>query len=152
MADKMMRIAGRTSGGTAVPVAADANGNIGTTRKWKKEWIELQTALEIRDTSDHHLTAYDVSEIPVFSLRFVNRLGVPVTIYLRTDINTTNGYALADKDGVSQKVTLAPTNSYITVTPDDLPILNYIRYLRITVKASSAPADGVFEAYMVAMR
>lgn len=152
MADKMIRIAGRTPSGTAVPMAADANGNIGTTRKWKKEWVALQTALEIRDTDDHHLTAYDVSDIPVFSLRIINRLQVPVTIWLRSDVNTTNGYALVDKDAVDQKVTLAPTNAYITITPDDWPILNYIRYLRITVTASSAPTEGTFEAYMVAMR
>lgn len=152
MADKMIRIAGRTPSGTAVPMAADANGNIGTTRKWKKEWVTLQTALEIRDTDDHHLTAYDVSDIPVFSLRIINRLRVPVTIWLRSDVNTTNGYALVNKDAVEQKVTLAPSNAYITITPDDLPILNYIRYLRITVTASSAPTEGTFEAYMVAMR
>ncbi len=152
MADKMIRIAGRTSGGTAVPMSADADGNIGTTRKWKKEWITLQTAMEIRDTSDHHLTAYDVSDIPVFSLRIINRLGVPVTIWLRSDVNTSNGYALIDKDGVTQRVTLAPNNSYITITPDDWPILSYIRYLRITVTAQSAPTEGTFEAYMVAMR
>lgn len=153
MADKMMRIAGRTSEGTAVPMAADTNGNIGITRKWKKEWIILQpTSLEIRDTSAHYLDAYDVSDIPLYSLRVINRLKVPITLSLRTDVNTTNGYSLADKDGVTQSITIPHNMGYITITPEDWPILNYIRYLRITITAQTAPTEGAAEVYIVPMR
>ncbi len=152
MADKMMRIAGRTSGGTAVPMLADTDGNIGTTRKWKKEWVTIQSALQIRDTSDHDVDAYDVSGIPTFSLRVLNRVKVPITIWLRTDVNTSNGYALCDKDGVDQSITIAPTNSYVVITPDDWPVLNYVRYLRLTIKAQSTPAEGYVEVSLVTVR
>lgn len=152
MADKMMRIAGRTSGGTAVPMLADANGNIGTTRAWKKEWVTIQASLEIRDTSGHNLPAMDVSEIPTYSLRFVNRLGVPVTITFLTDVNQSNGYSLLGSDAVGKSITLQPANSYIIITPEDCPILNYIRLLRLKVTASSTPSSGAFEAAMVTVR
>ena len=93
MADKMMRIAGRTSGGTAVPMLAETDGSIATTRKWNRSWQSIQAGLEIRDTSDHTLPVVDVRDMPTFSLRIINRLGVPVTITFLTDVNTTNGYS-----------------------------------------------------------
>lgn len=152
MADKMMRIAGRTSGGVAVPMLADSNGNIGTTRAWKKEWVNIETSVEIRDTLDHICPVVDVSGIPTFSLRFLNRLGVPVTISFMTDINQSNGYRLAGNDAVVKSITLQPTNNYIIITPEDCPILNYIRFLRLKVNASSTPSNGIFEAAMVTVR
>lgn len=152
MADKMMRIAGRTSGGVAVPMLADANGNISTTRSWKKEWTAIQQNIEIRDTATVDLTPMDVSGIPTFSLRIINRLGVPVTIWLKTDVNTSNGYSLTDVNGNAFTITVQPTNSYVIITPEDWPILNYIKLLRLCVKASSAPSSGAFEAYMVSIK
>lgn len=152
MADKMMRIAGRTSSGTAVPMLADSNGNIGTTRAWKKEWVTIQSSLEIRDTDEHTLPVADVSEIPTYSLRFINRLGVPVTISFLTDVSQLNGYGLYGNDAVSKSFTLQPTNHYIIITPEDCPILNYIRFLRLKVKAASTPSSGTFEAHMVTVR
>lgn len=152
MADKMMRIAGRTSAGVAVPMLADANGNIGTTRTWKKEWVALQTTLEIRDTNAHNIPAFDVSDIPIYSLRIINRLGVPVTITFLTDVNTSNGYGLVDTDNTLKSITVQPNNNYVIITPDDLPILNYIRYVRMSVKASSVPESGIFEAYAVTIK
>lgn len=152
MADKMMRIAGRTSGGIAVPMLADANGNIGTTRAWKKEWVTIQPALEIRDTSSHNLPVMDVSEIPTYSLRLLNRLGVPVTITFLTDVNQNNGYYIVGSDAVRKSITLQPTNDYIIITPEDCPMLNYIQLLRLKVNASSTPNSGTFEAHMVTVR
>lgn len=152
MPDKMMRIAGRTSGGTAVPMLADANGNIATIRTWKKEWSTIEAFVEIRDTNSHQCPAVDVSDVPMFSLRFLNRLGVPVTVSFLTDINTSNGYGLDDANGVAYSVTLVPQQSYIIITPEDMPILNYLRYVRLQVKASSAPSSGVFEAYIVTVK
>lgn len=152
MADKMMRIAGRTSGGIAVPMKASADGDISTTRTWKKSWYSIVTNLEIRDTNDHKLDAVDVRDTPTFSLRIINRLGVPVTIIFLTDINTTNGYALNNMDQTSKSITVSPGNGYVIVTPEDLPFLNYVQYVRLQVKASIAPSSGVFEAYLVAVR
>lgn len=152
MADKMMRIAGRTSGGTAVPMLADASGNISTIRTWKKTWVTIQSNLEIRDTDGHNMPVMDVSEIPTYSLRFLNRLGVPVTISFLTDVSQSNGYGLYGSDAVTKSITLQPTNGYIIITPEDCPILNYIRFLRLTVRASSTPSSGIFEAHMVTVR
>lgn len=153
MADKMMRVAGRTSGGTAVPMLADSNGNIATTRTWKREWVSItSSAMEIRDASVHDIDAVDVSGIPMFSLRILNRLGVPITIKFKTDVNTSNGYGLYKTDATAIAITVAPTQSYIMITPEDLPLLNYVKLLRMTVQASETPTSGIFEAAMVTIK
>lgn len=155
MADKMMRIAGRTSGGVAKPFLVDDNGNVGTTRTWKKTWVTIQENVEIRDTSEHNLTAFDSSGVPMLSLRILNRLkdsdnnGVPVTVRFLTDVNTSNGYGLVDTDGASKSITIQSVNDYVIITPEDMPLLNYVRYIRLSVKAQSTPTSGVVSAYAV---
>lgn len=155
MADKMMRIAGRTSGGVAKPFLVDNNGNVGTTRTWEKTWVTIQENVEIRDTSEHNLTAFDSSGVPMLSLRILNRLkdsdnnGVPVTVRFLTDVNTINGYGLVDTDAASKSITIQPTNNYVIITPEDMPLLNYVRYIILSVKAQSTPTSGVVSAYAV---
>lgn len=155
MADRMMRIAGRTSGGVAKPFLVDNNGNVGTTRTWKKTWVTIQENVEIRDTSEHNLTAFDSSGVPMLSLRILNRLkdsdnnGVPVTVRFLTDVNTSNGYGLVDTDGASKSITIQSVNDYVIITPEDMPLLNYVRYIRLSVKAQSTPTSGVVSAYAV---
>lgn len=150
MADKMARVAGRTTGGIAVPMLADTNGNIGTTRAWKRKWVTLQSALEIRDANSHNIDALDVRDVSMVSLRILNRLGVPITIRFLTDVNTSNGYGLVDEEGVSKNsVTISPTNGYVIFTPEDIPLLNYVQYIRLQVQAQTAPTSGTFEAAAV---
>ena len=155
MADKMMRIAGRTSDGVAKPFLVDNNGNVGTTRTWEKTWVTIQENVEIRDTSEHNLTTFDSSGVPMLSLRILNRLkdsdnnGVPVTVRFLTDVNTSNGYGLVDTDGASKSITIQPVYDYVIITPEDMPLLNYACYIRLSVKAQSTPTSGVVSAYAV---
>lgn len=151
MADKMMRIAGRTPNGNAGAVSMDDNNRIFTNRLWKKEFVTISEGNEIRDTSAYDLGVVDVRDIPIFSLRFLNRLSVPVTITFKTDHNISNGYKLVDKDGQYISLTIQPTPNYVIVTFNDLPELQYMQYLRMSVSAASAPKSGSFAAYMVKM-
>lgn len=151
MADKMMRIAGRKPNGTACAVSMDDNNRLFTNRLWKKEWVTISEGNEIRDASEHDITAVDVRDVPIFSLRFLNRLSVPVTITFKADPNISNGYKLVDKDGQYISLTIQPTNNYVIVTFSDLPELQYMQYVHMSVVAASAPASGSFAAYLVKM-
>lgn len=151
MADKMMRIAGRTANGTAVPMLADTSGNISTTRVWKRAWVSVIEPTQVRDTNNVEGTL-DLRDVSMCSLRITNRLGVPVSIRFKTDINTTNGYELVDTDGASIIITVQPTNNYVIITPEDLPLLNYVQYLRVVAKASSAPESGGLEVCAVTIK
>ena len=151
MADKMMRIAGRKPNGTAGAVSMDDNNRLFTNRLWKKEWVTISEGNEIRDTSAHDITAVDVRDVPIYSLRFLNRLSVPVTITFKVDVNLSNGYKLVDKDGHYLSLTIQPSQNYVIVTFNDFPELQYMQYLRMSVSAASAPESGSFSAYLVKM-
>ena len=152
MADKMMRIAGRTSGGVAVPMLAETDGSVDVKRKWKKEWVMLIADTEVRDTNAINATVLDLRDIPMCSLRVVNRLGVPVTLSFYTDVNTSNGYALNDTNGVAKTITVQHSMGYQIITPEDFPLLNYVQYLRIKAVASSAPSSGIFNIAAVTVK
>lgn len=149
MSDKMMRIAARKPNATATPVSADSDGRVITNRTWKKVWETIEEGVELRDVSGYDLPAIDVRDVPLYSLRFLNRLGKPVTVALKTDVNTTNGYGLCDKDGQDIYITIQPNNGYTMVTFNDFPELQWVQYLRMRVRAIEAPTSGVFSAYIV---
>lgn len=139
MADKMMRIAGRTSGGTAVPMLAGSDGSISTVRKWNI----VQTVIfseNISDTAEHKISAVDVSTYPIVSLRVTNRTGVPVTIIPRMDLNSGNDYELIGADGSSLGIVIPHSANYCIITPNDAPWLNYLHYLKLTVIATTTPS------------
>lgn len=139
MADKMMRIAGRTSGGTAAAVKTDSDGRIDTIKSWGISKLTLYSGA-LSDTTAITTTNTDVSEYPLVSLRITNRTGVPVTITPLTDIVTSSGWKLVDVDGSPLTIELAPTSNYIVITPTDAPWLNYIKNLRLSVQATATPS------------
>lgn len=55
-------------------------------------------------------------------------------------------------DQTSKTVTVSPGNGYVIITPEDMPIFNYVQYLRLQVKASATPSSGIFEAAIVAIK
>lgn len=139
MADKMMRIAGRTPGGTAAAVKIDSDGRIDTVKTWGISKLTLYSGA-LSDTVAITTTNTDVSEYPLISLRITNRTGVPVTITPLNDIVTSSGWKLVDVDGSPLAIELAPTSNYIVITPSDAPWLNYIKNLRLSVQATSTPS------------
>lgn len=142
MADKMMRIAGRTSGGTAVPMLAGSDGSISTTRKWNVVQTEIFNE-NISDTENHTMTVVDVSEYPIVSLRITNRTGVPVTIIPKMDLNSGNNYDLIGSDGSSLGIVIPHSANYCIITPNDAPWLNYLHYLKLRVIAAKTPTAQI---------
>lgn len=139
MADKMMRIAGRTSGGIAVPMKADTDGNINTVRNWKTDIITLYSG-SVPNTDSIRTTNTDLSEYPIISLRVTNRTGVSIILTPLVDLyNNNNGYELRDKDGGSLSVEIPYTSHFVVLTPSDTPWLNYVKYLRMKFSASATP-------------
>lgn len=142
MADKMMRIAGRTSAGVAVPMRADADGNIGTNRTWKTDIITLYSGA-VSDTSAIRTTNTDLSEYPIVSLRITNRTGVSIVLTPLVDLyNNNNGYELMDIDGESLAIEIPHSNHFVVISPTNAPWLNYIKYLRMSFAASATPTAG----------
>ena len=150
MADKMMRTAGRTSGGVAKAILVDSNGEPIVIR----EWTETDTKVfdvEIRDTNGHKNidegTVLNVSSYPVNSLRIRNTTGKAISIAFMNDLNTNNtAYLVVDNE--TAKIQLSASNqNYQIFTPQDFSFLNYLHFLKFNVIAAEAPTTGSVVVY-----
>lgn len=147
--DKMMKIAGKTSGSVAKGIRVDNDGKllVISEHEWTQTALVCLDTREIRDTNVvvAKPTNNDVSKFAYISFRIVNSLDASVSIQFYDDWHVTGGSVLKDMNGNAIEVTIpAKTDSthYIVVTPDDLPILNLLHYLTLRVKANSAPTSG----------
>lgn len=126
-----------------VPVSL--GGDIPVKHVWETEYIYALEDYELRDANTHEVPesqAVDVSGYGIISLRIINTLDVPVTLGFYTDHHLTRTRYMADAEGIPIAVEIQP-NTYIQmITPDDIPQLNYIRYLRVYLKANTAPTSG----------
>ena len=151
MADKMMRIAGRTSDGIAKAVLVNSNGAISVDRPWGTVVTKILD-YAITDDSWHHLdstgTALDISEYPINSLRIRNTTGKAITIRFQNDLHATD-HTYLESDGQAIEIALPSTSVYHIYTPQDLPILNYIKYIKIQFKANEVPSSGSLVIYHV---
>lgn len=148
MADKMMRIAARTSGGTAKPVLAGSDGEIVINRPWKTEIITLFDSV-LTTTDRSRVTDYDLSKYPIVSLRVQNDTGVPVTIEMLDDTAVTGRFDL-DSTGAYEIKTFPNSAQIYYITPTDMPLLSCIYKFRAFVKATETPnGTGSFKIYAV---
>lgn len=148
MADKMMRVAGRGTNGTAQPLNVDNNGRPNVNRPWNTEVIELFNSV-LTTTDRVRVTDFNASAYPVVTLRVVNDTGVPVTIEFLDDTAITGRYIL-DGTGAFNNYPIPKSAQVYAITPADIPLLAYIYKIRLFVKASDTPnGTGAFKIYAV---
>lgn len=147
---RLIPMGGKSASNTAIGVSVDDNGRINTKRIWQNKKITLMNALSIRDTSAHTTvsTVCDCSESAMVSLRFINTLGMAITVTVYDDINSSGTDYMKDFDGSVLSFNIP--EGHIIVTPDDMPWLKYMNYLKLRVQTSSAPSAGALtiEAYL----
>ena len=147
--DKMMKIAGKTSGAVAKGIRVDSDGKliVISEHEWTQTELVCLNASEIRDTNVvvAKPTNNDVSRFAYISLRIVNSLDASVSIQVYDDWHVTGGSVLKDINGSTIEITVPAKESAtqnIVVTPDDLPILNLLHYLTLRVQAKTTPTSG----------
>lgn len=147
--DKMMKIAGKTSGSVAKGVQVDTDGKliVVSKREWEQTTLQILDNDEIRDTNAKAAkpSSNDVSSFAYISFRIVNSLDADVSIQFYDDWHVTGGSVLKDINGNTIEITVpakVSATQYIIITPDDLPILNLLHYLTLRVKAKTAPTSG----------
>lgn len=137
---KMMKICGKTPDGVAQAVAVSKKGAINIKRIWETQNNHLVHSYITHDTpvvSD----AYDVSEWGFVSLRILNstieKIGNDLHIYTKPvrvtfygDRTTDDGNYVKDMNGNNIEI-FAPSGTEITITPEELPVLNYLQNIRV---------------------
>lgn len=149
----VMPIGGKSPSDTLLGVAVDANGNA----KTKKVWENNMTLIyEMGDnlpesTATIWLDELDISDCAAVSLRVYTTSDAEYSIGIGTDTSSTT-YALRNIDGDGQSVKIPTGNTkskYISITPDDLPILQWIRKLHLLIVPQSVPTTGNLKIWAV---
>lgn len=146
---KLIPFGGKTPSNTAAAVAVDANGKLDTVKTWgfeEEALVSGSTSWITPSTTAKYTNALDVSDCAMVSLCVMSAAKnsssavVPVTFtFLRTDSESSTE-VLKDADGNAISFTLS--NGYHLITPDDFPILKYLKYLHLRVQSSAAVSSG----------
>ncbi len=147
---KVMPFAGKTNNNTVRGVAVSEDGVVQTNRQWTIKETYLFDYAEIRDTDVH--TSKDVlcdcSDAAMVSLRISNNLDANVEFSLYHDLSAGFTYVLKDING--NYITFTAKPGMTIVTPDDIPALKYLKYVKLRMAAKSVPTSGGISVIAVA--
>lgn len=147
---KVMPFAGKTNNNKVRGVAVSESGAVQTNRQWTIKETYLFDYVEIRDTEVR--TSFDVhcdcSDAAMVSLRISNNLDVNVEFNLCHDLSAGSTYVLKDISG--NYITFTARPGMTIVTPDDIPALKYLKYIKLRMVAKTAPTSGGISVIAVA--
>lgn len=149
MSEYMMKVAGKTVSDTAKGLRVKDDGSVSAVRLLEEipPTVILDTT-EIRNTSAIGTTNV---ECPVYKYA-VNAIVVQTTLNAAVNAILMDGSYLANEGymrhidgGIVQFDIPAKTGSatnYYIITADDLPEIDYIRFLKLRLQAKTTPTEG----------
>ncbi len=143
MSDKMMKICGKNPDGNATAIGMDANGNLKIKRVWESVVQKDLFSGALSDTGAVTTinNALDLAEQGMVSLRFYNTTDSALKVMLYSDMSAATETLLKDINGENFSFTVA-ADAHTIITPDDLPVLNYLRYLKLKIQPVTEPTTG----------
>lgn len=149
--DKIMRIGGKyLDGETEIVkgVSVDGDGVIQITRNNKVDEVVIFKDLVHTTTttlSFYGNNAIDLSDWTTCWIVIENRLDVDATIRLFSQLDKSSSRYLRNVDNELISIPLRHNASgQIIITPDDFPVLNYLKYFSGGVYFDIAPTQGTF--------
>ena len=159
---ELLKIGVKADNGNAKAIHSDNNGNVQTGKVWGIDEFKLIDALEIRDTAFHKsfegagaIGAIDCSKYGLISLRVNNTTDQVINMRLCDDTLTGTSYPMLDVNGNTTIIPIpAGTSYWMVITSNDLPVLNYLKYLKVSVyaKGTTAPITGSVSVYAYGKR
>lgn len=142
---------------TAKGIAVDANGRVEVVRHNETLMVTLVENLEKRDTTTISLAgdnAVDLSEWTTCCMYIKNTLDVSdAYMQFYSQAETTGSRYLRNGDNKNVTYTLKQTGAgTMLCTPDDFPILNYLRYFKCGLYFPTAPTSGVLTITLILKR
>lgn len=135
------------SGGTATAkgIAVNADGKIEVVRHNEQDVVAVLSGVEKRDSSTisfYNSNAVDLSEWTTCCLLVSNTLDANATLRIYRQSDKTSSAYLKDTDGETYSLTIPHVSGEIMITPDDFPILSYLRYFSGGLYFSDTPTTG----------
>ena len=139
---EIMKVGGRKEDGTASALGIDANGYLKIKRVWETQTKNIFTGTHSNTTAVTTVSnVVNALEWGMVSLRVNNLLNSDVKIMLYWDNSADGTEWMKDFNGEYVTFTV-PADSQMIITPDDLPILNYLRYIKCRINAVTTPTNG----------
>lgn len=152
----MMRIAGKKANGTAAGVRVNNDGILNSIRVLdviSPTVILDETALRDTEAIDTTAVECDVYKYPVNSIVIKTSLDAAVNAILQDGSYLANTGYMRKLDGsVIQFDIPAKTgqaDNYFIITADDLPEIDYIRFLKLRLQAKDTPTEGTIKIMVV---
>lgn len=130
-------------------VAVDESGSVISGRKWRNQVVQIleasnPTAGTLRSTS------VDLSDVGAVSLRINNALNVPIELGIYADYyGEERNYYMRDADGNVITKTVGANKNCLIITPDDVPVLQWLEHLRLGVKINGDSITGTLSIWAV---
>lgn len=143
-----LKVGGKYENGgtaTALGIIVNADGRIEAVRHNEQELVSVLLNIEKRDTSTisfYGNNAVDLSEWTTCCLLVSNTLDVDVTLHIYRQSDKSSSAYLKDADGEAYTITIPHTTGEIIITPDDFPILSYLRYFSGGLYFANTPTSG----------
>lgn len=148
--NKIMRIGGKYTDNNANEyvkgVSVNSDGKINIIRNNETEEIKIFDSVTPTTATTlpfYGNNAIDLSEWTTCWIAVENHLDVDATIRLFSQSNKSSSAYLKNVDNKAVSIPLRHTSSgQIIITPDDYPILNYLRYFSGGIYFETAPTQG----------
>lgn len=140
----------------AKPLAVSEDGLAYVSRVNKMEIISIFNEVSKRDTdtiSFYGENTIDVSDWTSCCILLSNKLDVDASLRLFSQTSKSSSQYLKNVNGEAIAIPLPHiTTGEIIITPDDFPILNYLRYFKGGIYFSTAPSSGTFSLSLIRKR
>ena len=152
MSGNVMKIAGKDNLGNVKAVSIDDKGAVIAKRIWESKMVTVFSG-DIRDAEMHNTLnkPVDLTDQGFVSFRIYNSTDKPFTFYIYDDTWIDSSSYIKTLKGEYPQFIIQPGYTVI-ITPDDLPLLNYLMYAKFRFKAFEAPTKGAVTIRVVTKR
>jgi len=141
----VLKIGGKDPSSNVKAVSVDANGRVKSTRYWDSSIHTLIDSAQIRENNPVVSTAtdsFDASEYGFVSLRIRNSHDAALSVMFYEDAGISGDTWMTRLDGSYISFTVPANTQRVIVTPEDVPEINYLKYLKLRVSAKTTPTEG----------
>lgn len=137
---EVLKFAGKTDNNTVKGVSVSNDGYVRTERVWNIDSTEVFNA-RLTSTSEVYATSYNASKSGMIALEVYNFSGVDISIRIGNPIQSVNNAVKNyNASGEVTAITIPSTSQRCIITPEDIPALNYCKYVNISITALSSPS------------
>lgn len=136
----ILKIGGKNDSNNVQGFSVTNKGYAKATRFWNTTITQLfNETISDRTVKTTIANVFNCEEWGFISLRFSNSTNVKMTCHIYSDIGSSSLQNYL-KDNNGNPITFEIPTGQSILTPDDLPVLNYLKWLKLRIEPNEAPS------------